>query len=261
MSNLQKNLDKEDYERLLQVANQCKVAVHNREGDNSFSHQNRQNYSNPSNRVEDNPRAVRQQANSTELPGHDHATTIMSKVRHRMCEILPQPHENEEELRRRHETPETPDNDKVSMTRDMFTSIMTKALEDQKNLADATSDEAVKVAFTEGVKHGSERQTQPSHSSPMECESVHPVQNPIMTSGEYGLSSVHLLRPAMGNAIGTLTENSTIPVQQGAKLPVCSTNNGVTDGNKTFQTMGSFITGKRYKRETNLKFSELCRPI
>ncbi len=32
------------------------------------------------------------------------------------------------------------------MNRVMFTSLMTKALEDQKNLADATSAEAVKVA-------------------------------------------------------------------------------------------------------------------
>ncbi len=30
---------------------------------------------------------------------------------------------------------------------------MAKALEDHKNLADATSAEAVKVVFTEGVKH------------------------------------------------------------------------------------------------------------
>ncbi len=59
---------------------------------------------------------------------------------------------------------------KVSMIRAMFTSIMSKALEDQKNLADATCAEAVKVAFTEGIKHGSERQTQPIHSSPMELK-------------------------------------------------------------------------------------------
>ncbi len=44
---------------------------------------------------------------------------------------------------------------------------MAKALEEQKNLADASSIEAVKAAFTEVVKHGSERQTQPTHSSTM----------------------------------------------------------------------------------------------
>ncbi len=35
-----------------------------------------------------------------------------------------------------------------------------------------------------------------------------------------------------------------------------STNNGVTDGNKTLQTMSSFNIRKRNKRETSLKFSE-----
>ncbi len=44
------------------------------------------------------------------------------------------------------------------MTRAMFMSLMTEAPEDKKKLADATSSHAVKVAFTEGVKHGSERQ-------------------------------------------------------------------------------------------------------
>ncbi len=90
----------------------------------------------------------------------------------------------------------------------------------------------------------------------MECETVRPDQNPIMTSREYGLNAVHLLRPATGNAMGPLMVNNAIPLQQAANLPVFSTNNGVTDGNKTFHMMGSFITGKRYKRETNLKLSE-----
>ncbi len=99
MSNFQQNLDREEYERLLQVANQCKVAVCNKEEEDSFSHQNKQNYSDPSYKVEDNPRNCHQQVNSTELPGHDHATTMMSKVRDRMSEILPQAHENEEEIR------------------------------------------------------------------------------------------------------------------------------------------------------------------
>ncbi len=76
-------------------------------------------------------------ANSTELPGHDHVSTMMSKVKHHMSEI---PHENNEEIRWRYKTPGTPEEDKVSMTRVMFTSIITKALEDRKkNSADVTS--------------------------------------------------------------------------------------------------------------------------
>ncbi len=92
----------------------------NEEEYDSFSHQNGQNHSNPRN--EDNFRTGRHMANSTELPGHDHAPTMMSKVRHHMSEI---PHENEEEIRWQLEIPETMDEDKVSMTRVMFTSLMT----------------------------------------------------------------------------------------------------------------------------------------
>ncbi len=173
----------------------------------------------------------------------------MSKVRQRMSDILPHPPKNDEEIGQGQEKQQIPDKDKVAMTRIQFTSLIAKAVEDQKNLADATSAEVVKVVF----KHGSERHRQPSHSSPMEFEKVRSVLNPIMTDGEYGLNAFHLLRPATGNAMAPSSVYNAIPVQQAAKLSVISTNNGVTDGNKTFQTMGSFITGKRYKRETNLK--------
>ncbi len=53
-----------------------------------------------------------------------------------------------------------------------------------------------------------------------------------------------------------LTVNHSAPAQQVAKLPVYSNQYGAMDGNKTVQTVVSFNTGKRYKRETNLKFSE-----
>ncbi len=108
-----------------------------------------------------------------QLHGHDHATTVMSTVCHHMSDILPHPHENEEEIGGGQETHETPDEDKVFMARVKFMSLIAKALEDQKNLADETNAGAVKVEFTNGVKHGSERLTQLSHSSPMEFETVH----------------------------------------------------------------------------------------
>ncbi len=56
-----------------------------------------------------------------------------------MSQILPQTHENEEEARQRYNEPETPENEKISMTRTMFNSIMTKAIEEQKVIADETS--------------------------------------------------------------------------------------------------------------------------
>ncbi len=66
--------------------------------------------------------------NSTELPGDDNLHTMMSKVKHRVSDILPPPHENEEEARKRYDEPETPDDEKISMTRTMFKSMMAKAL-------------------------------------------------------------------------------------------------------------------------------------
>ncbi len=51
--------------------------------------------------------------------------------------------------------------------------------------------------------------------------------------------------------------NHAAPAQQAVKLLVYSTNYGGMDGNKTFQSLANLNTGKRYKRETNLKFSEV----
>ncbi len=62
-------------------------------------------------------------------------------------------------------------------------------------------------------KHRCERQTQPIHSSPMELETVCHVQNPTMTSSEYGLNAVHLHINEMGNTMGTLTVNNAITIQ------------------------------------------------
>ncbi len=80
----------------------------------------------------------------------------MPKVTDYVSEILHHLQTVEEEELQRAEIPVTPDDNKVCMTRVMFKNIMSKALEDQTILADATSAEAFKVAFTEGVKKGSE---------------------------------------------------------------------------------------------------------
>ncbi len=120
-------MDREEFERLLKAANQ-------------------HSYSKP----KDAEMAVtgRQIANCTELPGHDHVHTMMSKVKHRVSEIYHHPHENEEDMRQRHEIPETPDDDKIVMTRTKFQNIMAKALDDQRILADKNTMQVAKVAFT-----------------------------------------------------------------------------------------------------------------
>ncbi len=141
-SKYQNRLDREEFD----VSNQRKVAVQKEEENESFSNNDAQKFSR---------QTGHHMANSTELPGHDHASTIMLKTKNRMSNILPYPHENEEEARRRYDSPETHDEEKVSMTRTMFKSIMTKAQEDQKVLADETSTKIAKVSFTEGIKEGS----------------------------------------------------------------------------------------------------------
>ncbi len=72
-SKLQSRLDREEFERLLLLANQHKVAVQKEEENKSFSHQEAQKFHNPTGH---------HMANSTELPGHDNIHTMMSKVKH-----------------------------------------------------------------------------------------------------------------------------------------------------------------------------------
>ncbi len=48
------------------------------------------------------------------------------------------------------------------------------------------------------------------------------------------------------------TEHEQLPVN----IPDNPTRHGAMDGNKTFPSVASDNTGMRYKKETNLKFSE-----
>ncbi len=57
------------------------------------------------------------------------------------------------------QTPKCPDDEKISMTRSKFKSIMTKALEEQKILADENTTQVAKVAFNKGVKQRSDTDT------------------------------------------------------------------------------------------------------
>ncbi len=50
----------------------------------------------------------------------------MLKVSHRVSKIIPLPHEDEEKALQGSEIPETPDEEKFSMTRSTFKDIMTK---------------------------------------------------------------------------------------------------------------------------------------
>ncbi len=92
---------------------------------------------------------------------------------------------------------------------------MTKDLEEQTILADEnTTQVALKVCFTKGVKQGSERLTQPNHSSPMGMESNRLSQNPVMTNGDNGLKQIHLPRSETNTAMAPLAVNYAPAAQQ-----------------------------------------------
>ncbi len=112
------------------------------------------------------------------------------------------------------------------------------------------------VAFTEGVKQASEELNRPKHSSSIVTASDGFNQVPATTIGLNELQHIHQLGPETSVMTAPFTVNYTAPAQMAANIPVSSTQHGVIDGKKTFQSTASFTTGKRYKRETYLKFSE-----
>ncbi len=106
-SKLMIRMEREEYEKLLDTANQHSMAF--------------QKFSNPN---EDKALTGRQMANSTELPGHGHGATMMSKVQHRMSDITTNPIANEDNV-----PPETPVDDDMHITRSKFSSPVVQALE------------------------------------------------------------------------------------------------------------------------------------
>ncbi len=86
---------------------------------------------------------------------------MMSKVQHRMSDITRNLIANEDNVRNFYVPPETPDDDDMHMTRSKFSSLVTQALEQQIAIDNQTSAEAVKFAYTKGLKHGSTKQADP----------------------------------------------------------------------------------------------------
>ncbi len=91
----------------------------------------------------------------------------------------------------------------------------------------------------------------------METESASLTQSTVMTNGDFGLQQIHQLRPETSAAMSPFTVNHDAPAQMAANIPPAYSNNyGAMDGSKTLPTAVIFDTRKRYKRETNLKFTE-----
>ncbi len=117
-----------------------------------------QKFSNPN---EDNALTGRQLANSTELPGHGHGATMISKVEHRMSNITTNLIANDDNVRNSYVPPETPDDDDMHITRSKFSSLVDQALEQQIAIDNQISAEAIKFAYTEGLKDSSTKQADP----------------------------------------------------------------------------------------------------
>ncbi len=80
-SKLMIRMEREEYEKCLDIANQCSLALQ------IFYNQN-----------EEKALTGRQLVNNTELAGHGHAAMMMSKVQHRMSDISTNPIANEDNV-------------------------------------------------------------------------------------------------------------------------------------------------------------------
>ncbi len=121
---LEKMLEKVEYEKLLLQVNQCTIVV-DLDDDEYNSHQPDHKISMLKKQAFSMIRADRQMANSSELPGYDNVAAAMPKVTHGVSAIFHPLHSVEKEVMQTPETPVTPDDDKVIMTRVMFKDIMT----------------------------------------------------------------------------------------------------------------------------------------
>ncbi len=116
--------------------------------------------------------------------------------------------------------------------------------------------QVAKVCFTAGVKQASKELNKPKHNSSIAMTSDCFNQVPATTNGLNELQHIHQLWSETSVMAAPFMVNHTAPAQIAANIPVSSTQHGVIDSNKTFQSKASFTTGNIYKRETNLKFSE-----
>ncbi len=121
-------------------------------------------------------------------------------------------------------------------------SMVFNALKEHKRLVDATTAAAIEIAFSDGIKKGSEL----GH---------HLDQTPIGFHQPTELQAGHLLIPSRTSKTGRPSAVINVPGQSVSKLPVNAINSGL-DSNKTLHMTSSLNTGKKCKRENTLKFSD-----
>ncbi len=100
---------------------------------------------------------------------------MTSKVSCHVSEILPQLHEDEEEVIPGSKTPETPEEEKLLMMRSMFKNIMAQALNYQKKLAglDAVKEAGlIACARTERIWFNANEPDEPKQLSRSSCNAL-----------------------------------------------------------------------------------------
>ncbi len=80
--------------------------------------------------------------------------------------------------------------------------------------------------------------------------------NSVIAIRESILQQTLQQRPLMCIAMALVMVNHAAHEQLAANISDPSTQHGAMDGNKTFPSVAFANTERRYKRETNLKFSE-----
>ncbi len=180
---------------------------------------------------------------------------MMSKVQHRMSDITTNPIANVDNVRKFYVPPETPIDDDMHITRSKCLSLVAQALEKQIAIDNQTSAKAVKLAYAEGLKHGSDKQSYPLQSPTLETENVG-YRNSVTATGDSILQQTPQQRPVMCLVMASVMVNHTAHEQLAANIPDTSTQYEMMDGNNTFASMACENTGRRFKRETNQKFSE-----
>ncbi len=108
-SKLKIRMEREEYEKRLDTANQCSMSFHK--------------LSNPN---EEKGLTGRQLANSMEISGNGHGAMMMSKVQYRMSDITTNLIANEDNVRIFYVPPETPVDDDMHITRSKFLNLVSQ---------------------------------------------------------------------------------------------------------------------------------------
>ncbi len=147
---------------------------------------------------------------------------MMSKVQHRMSDITTNPIANEDNVKHFYVPPETPVDDDMHITRSKFSSLVAQALEQQIAIDNQTSAKAVKLAYTEGLKHGSTKQPDLLQSTSLEMENVG-YGNSVTATGESILQQTPQQRPVSCLMMAPIMVSHVAHEQLTANIPDPST--------------------------------------